>query len=195
MVAGTCVPKVQLLKPFSDRALQPFGNRLICARVENWPTLEELAESMGAIIFILFGAIASTAAGYGGLHGTANRILFPTAVEYYLWDVSCFALFAYILLFAFLWGAADAELKLAKGSWIAEARVAVLKWKSSYKAKIKRSILWRISTSLVFGLILLVYVFCRAFIIIESFISLRHVPLEVYRTPNITYLGFIPHIQ
>jgi hypothetical protein len=127
MVAGTCVPKVQLLKPFSDRALQPFGNRLICARVENWPTLEELAESMGAIIFILFGAIASTAAGYGGFHGTANRILFPTAVEYYLWDVSCFALFAYILLFAFLWGAADAELKLAKGSWIAEARVAVLK--------------------------------------------------------------------
>jgi hypothetical protein len=58
-VAGTCVPKVQLLKPFSDSALQPFGNRLICARVENWPALEELTESMGATIFILFGAMLS----------------------------------------------------------------------------------------------------------------------------------------
>ncbi len=196
-IAGTCVPKVQLLRPFSDSALQPFGNRLVCGRVVNWPTLE-FTESMGAAIFILLGAVASTAFGYGvihGIHGTANHILFPTALEYYLWDVSCLALGGYCILFGGMWGMADAELKLTKRSYSAEARVAVLKWKASYKAKIKRSILWRILTSFVIGLVLLFYVFCRAFIIIESFISLRHVPLDVYQTPNITYLTFIPHIQ
>jgi hypothetical protein len=198
-IPGTCVPKVQLLKPFSDTALQPFGNRLICGRVEDWPTLEELAESMGANIFILFGAVAFTTGFYGIVHGTAKSILFPTAFEHSLWDMSCLALFAYALLFIATWGMVDPELNpelnFAKGSWIAEAGVIVLKFKSFYKALLKRSKVWRISNSLVGGLLLLIYVSCRAFIIVESFISLRHVPLDLYRTPNITYLGFIPHVQ
>jgi hypothetical protein len=133
-IAGTCVPKVQLLKPFSDTALQPFGNRLICGRVEDWPTLEELAESMGANIFILFGAVAFTTGSYGIVHGTAKSILFPTAFEHSLWDMSCLALFAYALLFIATWGMVDPELspelKFANGSWIAEAGVIVLKFKS-----------------------------------------------------------------
>lgn len=195
-IAGTCVPKVQLLRPFSDIALQPFGNRLICGRVKNWPTLEELTESStGLPIFVLSGAVAFTTAGYGALHAFAKTILLPTALEENLWYLSCVALVFYCILFMLVWQAVASHLNHAKGPWNAEARAVVSKWKSSYKAKIKRSILWRISTSLVFALILLIYVFSRAFIIIESFISLRHLPLDVYTTPNITYLIFIPHVQ
>ncbi len=187
------------MKPFSDSALQPFGNHLICCRARNWPTLEELTDSTtGLPIFILSIAVVFTSIGYAGLHAFAafaNNNLFPTSLEESLWGLSCLALIVYCILFMCIWQVVAKRMEHAKGSWNAEASVALLKWKSWYKAKIKRSKLWRISSPLLRILILLIYISCRAFIIIESFISLRHVPLELYRTPSITYLGFIPHVQ
>jgi len=195
-IAGTCVPKVQLLKPFSDSALQPFGNYLICCRARNWPTLEELTESTtGLPIFLLSAAVAFTSIVYAFLHTFANLTLIPTVLEENLWGLSCVALIAYCILFLYIWHVVAKHLERAKGPLTAEASVALLKWKSWYNVKIKRSKLWEISTSLGICLIFLVYITSRAFIIIESFISLRHVPLDLYRTPNVTYLGFIPHVQ
>jgi hypothetical protein len=190
-ITGTCVPKVQLLKPFSDSALQPFGDHLICDRVRNWPTLEELTENTVYTIFILSAAVAVTNGGYAFIYVVANTILFPTVVEYNLWGFSCLVLCVYCWLSLYVWKKVIAKLGSVDGSWIA----AVRKWKSSYKAKIKRSKLRRISALSVIALILLIYIFSRAFIIIESFISLRHVPLDIYRTPNITYFSYVPHIQ
>lgn len=112
---------------------------------------------MGAAIFLLFAAVAFIATGYRILHGIVSPVLLPTTVERNLWNLSCWALLAYSLLLMLIYGLVDAELKFAKGSWIAEARVIVLKWKSSYKAWSKRNKFWRISALLGVGLLLLVY--------------------------------------
>lgn len=42
--------------------------------------------------------------------------------------------------------------------------------------------------------IVLVYCFARVYIVIESFISLRHVPIGVYQTPSLDFMSYIPHL-
>lgn len=39
-----------------------------------------------------------------------------------------------------------------------------------------------------------VYIAARAYIVIESFISLRHVPIRVYETPDLNFMNYIPHL-
>jgi hypothetical protein len=38
------------------------------------------------------------------------------------------------------------------------------------------------------------YIGARLFIVIESFISLRHVPVGVYLTPDKNFMSYIPHL-
>jgi hypothetical protein len=38
------------------------------------------------------------------------------------------------------------------------------------------------------------YFAARLFIVVESFISLRHVPIGVYQTPNTNVMSYIPHL-
>jgi hypothetical protein len=38
------------------------------------------------------------------------------------------------------------------------------------------------------------YCVARVFLIVESFISLRHVPIEVYQTPTSNFMSYIPHL-
>ncbi|KAH6696687.1 hypothetical protein BKA61DRAFT_741607 [Leptodontidium sp. MPI-SDFR-AT-0119] len=44
------------------------------------------------------------------------------------------------------------------------------------------------------GCVLLVYIPARIFLVIESFISLRHVPIGVYKTPSLNFFGNVPHL-
>ncbi|KAG4438567.1 hypothetical protein IFR05_005942 [Cadophora sp. M221] len=44
------------------------------------------------------------------------------------------------------------------------------------------------------GCIMLVYIAARIFLVIESFISLRHVPIGVYKTPSLNFFGNVPHL-
>jgi hypothetical protein len=41
---------------------------------------------------------------------------------------------------------------------------------------------------------LLLYIAARVFVVVESFISLRHVPIGVYKTPDVNFMGYIPHL-
>jgi hypothetical protein len=51
-----------------------------------------------------------------------------------------------------------------------------------------------IIASIIFVSAVLLYVAARLFIVVESFISLRHVPIGVYRTPNTNFMSYIPHL-
>jgi hypothetical protein len=42
--------------------------------------------------------------------------------------------------------------------------------------------------------ITLLYIAARLFIVVESFISLRHVPIGVYQTPDTNFMSYIPHL-
>ncbi|CZS94125.1 uncharacterized protein RAG0_04168 [Rhynchosporium agropyri] len=39
------------------------------------------------------------------------------------------------------------------------------------------------------------YLVARMYIVVESFMSLRHVPIGVYQSPSVNFFGNIPHIQ
>jgi hypothetical protein len=196
VAGGTCIPKVQLLKPFADKALQPFGDRLICSRVENWPTVEQLMESIGAWLLLLLVALAMTVTAYGFLHEFANPALLPTKLEGSLWGMSCVVVVLYLPIFTFTYRLVDDyfsvkfQMPTNTCDW-----ALILNWQSLYNAWRKRNKPWRILSLLGVGFFGVVYIASRAFIIVESFISLRHVPIDVYQTPNITYLGFVPHIS
>jgi hypothetical protein len=196
VAGGTCIPKAQLLKPFADEALQPFGDRLICSRVENWPTVEQLMESIGAWLLLLLAALAVTVTAYGFLHAFTNPALLPTKLEGSLWGISCVVIILYLPLFTATYRLVDdyfsVKLQVPRDTcdW-----ALMLNWKSLHNAWSKRNKYWRILSLLGVGLFGVGYIASRAFIIIESFISLRHVPIDVYQTPNITYLGFVPHIS
>lgn len=34
----------------------------------------------------------------------------------------------------------------------------------------------------------------RVYIVVESFISLRHVPIGVYQTPDSNFMDYVPHL-
>lgn len=54
-----------------------------------------------------------------------------------------------------------------------------------------------ISAMLFFGtdtLIAVLYIAARLYIVIEAFISLRHVPMGVYQTPDSNFMDYIPHL-
>jgi hypothetical protein len=38
------------------------------------------------------------------------------------------------------------------------------------------------------------YLFARVYIVVESFVSLRRVPIGVYQAPVINFMNYIPHL-
>lgn len=78
---GDCkVPRSQLLSPFSDRDLHPYGGYLICSRAKNWPGFGEVSGSVGSFSFsAMCFALMFTATVYGGIHQAASSALLPTA--------------------------------------------------------------------------------------------------------------------
>jgi hypothetical protein len=49
-------------------------------------------------------------------------------------------------------------------------------------------------SSFIVYVIPVLFSFARAYIVIESFISLRRVPVGVYQTPQGNIMGYVPHL-
>ncbi|KAI9675860.1 MAG: hypothetical protein M1822_008869 [Bathelium mastoideum] len=130
---------------------------------------------------------------YGGVHFSVRNEHFPTRSELLIWLVSC-----YILL-----GAAALVFPITTSAQILRQichdtddgqpeRILnppvdfffLCHWEADSVIIGCVSIMW----ACIFGLL---YTFARLFLVIESFISLRSVPLGVYYTPNWT--GYLPH--
>jgi hypothetical protein len=153
-------------------------------------------ESIGAWLLLLLVALAMTVTAYGFLHEFANPALLPTKLEGSLWGMSCVVVVLYLPIFTFTYRLVDDyfsvkfQVPTNTCDW-----ALILNWQSLYNAWRKRNKPGRILSLLGVGFFGVVYIASRAFIIVKSFISLRHVPIDVYQTPNITYLGFVPHIS
>jgi hypothetical protein len=106
---------------------------------------------------------------YGGIHLAAFRYEFPTPIESKLWATSC---------------------SMLSVSWLSE----------NYARPLHRFFkTWVLDTHWFFpplfgglGLLLLIYAACRVFIIMESFISIRALPVGVYWIP--AWLQMFPHL-
>ncbi|RSM00461.1 hypothetical protein CDV31_011785 [Fusarium ambrosium] len=105
---------------------------------------------------------------YGGVHLSAWRSTFPSIHEEILWKVSCIYIAAVLPVY-FIIGPAMSDVAFWSGP---ETFTAV-------------------GMSTVISLVLLAYGVARVFIIVESFISLRLVPLGVYISP--TWVQMFPH--
>lgn len=111
---------------------------------------------------------------YGGIHIAALSFDFPSSLESHVWLYSSL----YIALGLPIWQVM---------AWF----MVIYETASSPLGRFHR-VVWRWIRSILGRLFLLGYAMARAYIIIESFSSLRHVPIGVYWTPE--WLEMIPHL-
>jgi hypothetical protein len=111
---------------------------------------------------------------YGGIHLTAWNYQFPTQFESQLWKGSCSA----ICGFAFL-----ADLLILG--------FALLSVYSDNHFEDDHDYTFGLLISIGINLLSAMYMAARAFLIVESFISLRQVPIGVYWLPS--WLQMVPH--
>lgn len=118
---------------------------------------------------------------YGGIHLTAFNAPFPTPMQQLLWRISSIALTssAPVVLFALLPYYDDGL-------------------RDRLKAKDKKIWYWSYNliapiSSVVIVYLLLFYVFCRAFLLVECFVSIPHLPDSTFEVPKSAL--YFPHIS
>jgi len=159
--------------------------------ISNWPS-EGL---LSGHTFLPPLAVAISTALYGGLHAAAWHSFFPTEVEKWFWRVSSIVIAASGLLFAYgmvsnrLWASIALSNYWPSVRWAAR----VLEWMMRLLGINSRTFKPRTW----FGVIVYISlgaccVIARLCLVVESFISLRKVPVEVYQTPDWTQ--WIPHL-
>ena len=121
---------------------------------------------------------------YGGIHLALWNYNFPTPVESLLWRISAAMLTSapVLLLFAFTWGLLlDWLLKIFPRSYNHVVRDSWVDGVTFYMSLVPAAAAT------------LLYIFARIFIVVESFISLRHVPIGVYEG-GLGWSKYIPHL-
>ncbi|KAH8752161.1 hypothetical protein BGZ57DRAFT_912709 [Hyaloscypha finlandica] len=178
--------------PFKAQRIRPYGESLINQRQSNFFDLQELTDAFdhfgkrgNLYLFTLLAlAVIAIPAAYGAIHLSAINSLFPTEIELTLWKSSCFILlgFAGLMIAGIVGYVALLRFEVA---W----RMLVPRWLED-----AASVLFGISVAIAIILVSLLYIGARLFIVIESFISLRHVPVGVYLTPDTNFMSYIPHL-
>ena len=159
--------------------------------ISNWPS----GSLLSGHTLLPPVAIAISTALYGGLHAAAWHSFFPTEVEKWFWRVSSTVIAASGLLFAYGMVSYQLYLHILLSKYRPSVPWATLalEWVMdllSLDGSNFRAVTW-------FGRILYISlgaccVIARVYLVVESFISLRKVPVEVYQTPDWTQ--WIPHL-
>jgi hypothetical protein len=152
-------------------------------------------------------ALALLPAAYGSVHLVALDIVFPTAIEKLLWKSSCFILIGAAATYGILGLVVYANQHISKARQVRKKRKA--KSRSSSGAllyiggpldflldafqKIPRPLRKPIVPTFLV-LFAIPYFAARIYLVIESFVSLRHVPIGVYQTPSGNFISYIPHL-
>jgi hypothetical protein len=159
--------------------------------ISNWPS----GDPLSGHTFLPPLAIAISTALYGGLHAAAWHS-FPTEVEKWFWRASSTVIAASGLLFAY-----------GMVSYLLREYIIHTHYWSYYVRWDTRALRWVMELLSLdgsdfeaetwFGRIIYISlgaccVIARVYLVVESFISLRKVPVEVYQTPDWTQ--WIPHL-
>jgi hypothetical protein len=161
--------------------------------ISNWPSEGLLSEHT----FLPPLAIATSTALYGGLHAATWHSFFPTEVEKWFWHISSIVIAASGLLVAIVVGSDHLYRNIRFKGYRPSVRWAAraLKWVAkilslkviddSYEAALKFVVILCCSLGAC-------CVIARVYLVVESFISLRKMPVEIYQTPDWTQ--WIPHL-
>ncbi|KIW97414.1 uncharacterized protein Z519_02807 [Cladophialophora bantiana CBS 173.52] len=138
---------------------------------------------------LLAGAILVHTA-YGGVHMAAWNSYFPTSKEKWYWRASCMIIAGMVPLYTILLLMSHKRFSMIPigpdGDWTARIKIRFLR--VIVKAILAPLILGYIY---VFNALIGGYVLARIFLVVESLISLRKVPIGVYAT--VSWLNFLPH--
>jgi hypothetical protein len=153
----------------------PLVEQLVVLKARNWPSdflLPGLGgELMGMVLW--FSTMA-----YGGVHIAAWHEYFPTKAEKQMWRFSS----VYIACSGLLWLLMNVFGALSPWASVYWDRFIALKaWKTEY--------LVYGATATICGI---VYLFARAFLVVDAIISLRRSPAETYSTPQ--WSQFLVHL-
>lgn len=119
---------------------------------------------------------------YGAAHATAWTFIFPTDIERLLWRIACVNTIAGVI------------------SLLAFFSIVVFHHEHGHKLLLRSFFTWEPGLiPLLYRLVVAVgvlnfpfWIMSRMYIIVETFISLRHVPLGVYQT--VEWTDYIPHL-
>ncbi|KAL9034199.1 MAG: hypothetical protein Q9214_007153, partial [Letrouitia sp. 1 TL-2023] len=160
----------------------------------------------------VFGVLALLGLLYGGIHLFLWDSIFPTRAEGLLWKISAVTLLAVpalTVLMAGTWlGAQKLRLFFPRRAPKRRASTSSRQKKEQPRVEVagaghenrtKTGVNWEILMFPVWYLLILLlwgitalYCFSRVFIVVESFISLRHVPVGAYQ--DVGWPKYIPHL-
>lgn len=143
---------------------------LFIERCKDWPEIEDMLKLPIALTF------SATALIYGGLHALAWHAYFKSPTEQLLWRISA----------CIVMGGMPLILLAAK------FKHTLLKSFYFFTKFIHRDLYDYLYLSLVL-LLFSAYVLARAYLVVECFINLAHLPAEVYDVPS--WASYFPHIS
>ena len=138
---------------------------LLSRRCPNWPDFLDDAELAIVMGFSIAPFI------YGGLHALAWSAHFQSSTERLLWRISACIVMGGVPI-----------LRILTDS---------ISWIEVLGEKLGDTLEWAIK--LAFGLLALAYVLARAYLVVECFINLSHLPAGAYDLPN--WSAYFPHIS
>ena len=152
-------------------------------------TFSVLEDTANLLLFLLRFFIPLTAA-YGGIHLSAWNFEFPSRVESVIWRTACFIIIG------------SSFAMLAVPSWDTlgnyffhrsrpRDRRIRQDWRPRRAWKLMEALTEKVGYCIA-GLLLLCYAASRIYLVVESFISLRHVPIGVYAA--VPWVENIPHV-
>jgi hypothetical protein len=184
---------------------------LLSITVPDWTTQGLWAGISRELQFGFVSALALLPTAYGYVHYTTLDFLFPSTMERLLWKISCILFMASgvcAILLCFILFLDNLAVKCLKRraptSTDIESRLEPAFRSPPYFFKkifehLLNSLPRFLQSMIGWIVFLLGIIFCvlycaaRIYVVLESFISLRHVPIGVYQTPSGNFINYIPH--
>ena len=152
----------------SPKNFVPYAD-FFSKRCKDWPEMEDMIKLPIALAFSV------TALAYGGLHALAWHAYFKSPTEQLLWRISACVVMGGMPLLLLTAKLEDSLPKIF-----------------NYRPSIPRSLISYL-VRLTLMLFVLAYALARAYLVVECFISLAHLPAEVYDVPS--WASYFPHIS
>lgn len=170
-----------------------YSDQLFTRCPANWPSTRDLNSHAVAIGFGIAALV------YGGLHTLAWFAHFKSPVERLLWRISACTVIVGIPLIFFLqwtWTLSGMYRNKIQTPLLQFIGYTIMKPISTLDERWnwdRRHLVLIYVHSILGSLVLLAYGLARAYLVVECFIQLSHMPTGVYETPS--WSAYFPHIS
>ena len=154
-----------------EECIPNFPAKMLDTLFDHLDENDTALRDIGALFLYLLRFFIPLTAAYGGIHLSAWNFEFPSRIESMIWRTACFVLTG------------------SPFTLLAAPSRARIYWMSS--GPVREALIEGVG-NVSAGLLLLCYAASRLYLVIESFISLRQVPIGVYAA--VPWVQNIPHV-